>query len=242
MTLTLFHRRMIRHLRDSLLFIFAVSALAVGCAAYVNLDGGESPDARVNLVDSGSRADGSGDADARGGVDSRADTDVGPGNDAGRAVTCTGAYFVRDDDWVHAGTCAVTVGGGTALCRYSEFLALGCTVVTGQLTLAATTRTSFDDLVVTRTGGLAVAGNSRLTSVGGLERIEHVGGNLTIAGNTRLASLGPLLAWAPDTVAGTLAVFGNDVLPQCEVDAFDAWLTACCSASRSGNDDSAVCP
>jgi hypothetical protein len=125
--------------------------------------------------------------------------------------------------------------------EFADFVALRCAVVTGHLRIRQTNLTSLDGLVVESVGGeLTVAANPMLTSLQGLEKVRSVGGALSIVQNVALASLDPLPSWPRGSVAGTLSIFNNTALPQCQVDALDAHLTASCA--NCANNGTGSCP
>jgi hypothetical protein len=153
-------------------------------------------------------------------------TDAGSTGGSGgspQRVVCEGSYDI----------------GGVE--EFDAFVALGCQVVTGSLRIANTELASIAGLVVEEIGeDLYVVANAELASLAGLERVRLVGRNLNIVNDGSLSSLEPLPSWPADAVGGDLSIFQNPLLPQCAVDAFDAYLTASCQTC-SGN-GTGTCP
>jgi len=180
---------------------------------------------------------GGGDASGNGGGDGgqsgsgAGGTSPGAGGSSGtqgcpgdcEPVTCEGTFMLNSDE------------------EFSEFVELGCTAVTGNLQITQTGQSSLSGLVIESVGGnLVIAANSALTSLAGLERVAEVGTTMTINNNAQLLSLGPLLSWPAGTVGESMSIQNNQSLPQCEVDALDARLTASCN-NCNNNDDDGTC-
>jgi hypothetical protein len=151
---------------------------------------------------------------------------------------------------------------------FDALVAEGCTVITGDLRISRITYASLNGLqTLTSVGQDLELTNVGLTSLGGLQNLTAIGGALTIANtdvtaltelanvdsigttlgitlNDSLARLGPLLDWPSDATAGLIAISFNAMLPQCEVEAFDAAQvnSACNDVSCSSNGGTGTCP
>jgi hypothetical protein len=87
------------------------------------------------------------------------------------------------------------------------------------------------------TGAFFIAG-TRLGSLEGLEHVTSLGG-LQVANNPDLASLGPLSKW-PKGAVKTFSVNDNPKLPQCQVDAFTTAQGVAC-ATCTNNTGTGTC-
>jgi hypothetical protein len=190
--------------------------------------------------DGDAAGDGDGDLGGDGGGDGDGDGDRGGDGDGDGDLGGDGDGD-GDADAGCAGACPAVICNGTIMIAsqdaFADFLARGCTEVEGSLRITNITASSLAGVVVQRVGGdLFVSANATLTSLDGLQSVGQVGGDLRIVNNATLGSLDALQGWASDVVAGSLSIFSNPALPQCEVDALDAQLsTSCDNCGSNGN-------
>jgi hypothetical protein len=178
----------------------------------------------------GDAAAGTGGNAAVGGSDAE-----GAGGAAGVGGAAGGSGGAGVGDAACDGDCNPAPCSGDFIIRssadFAAFVTMACRQVTGNLRITQTELTSLDGLVIESIGGeVTIALNSMLTSLSGLERITHIGGNLSVVQNEKLPSLAPLGTWPADAVGRNLSIFNNTALPQCEVDKLDAHLTANCNS------------
>lgn len=76
--------------------------------------------------------------------------------------------------------------------------------------------------------GLNVQSNRYLTDLTGLENLTTLGpdGYLFIVDNAALTTLAPLDAWPSSVVSQGLYIYGNPLLPACEIEAFESAQTS----------------
>lgn len=200
--------------------------------------------------DGNGQGGGSGTAGSSGSSGSAGASGSGAGGSAGTSKTCEGNRVVADD------------------AAFDALVAEGCEVITGDLRVSRVTYASLNglqsltsvgqNLELINVGLDSLSGLENLATVGGalsitntdisglseLGNLTSIGGTLGISLNDSLTTLGPLLDWPGNAISGLIAISFNPLLPQCEVETFDASQTnaACNDVSCASNEGTGTCP